>query len=409
VRPNLIVSLSLALFACDDTQFSNGHKGGGGDGGGADGGSTLPDQAWCAVQQIIQSDCLACHGAAYPSGGLDLETDPHAALVGAPSPTYAGQTLVVAGDTDSSFLLAKVSGTQAADQGGAMPPPSGLSADRVEAIATWIAEGASDECTDPDTGTTGSYHPDGFEDPAVHGLEAKLHEQTCTDCHGADLSGGAGLSCDSCHPAGWRTDCTFCHGGVDNSTGAPPESILDETTDTAFGAHTRHVEENTHAAFECSQCHTTPTDVLSAGHLFDSTPGQAELTFGAGLSPVASWTSAALSCSNLYCHGNGQGNNGSVTVADAPLSCDSCHPDQTSGRDAWDRMSGAHEDHLREGLTCQECHNDTTTNGTSIATPALHVNGSPDIAFSGYGVSRTSAGLCTGTCHGEGHTNESWD
>lgn len=408
--PRTLILLSvLSLAGCDDTIFSNGHKGGGGDGG-ADGGSTLSDESWCAVLQIIQADCLACHAATYPSGGLDLQTDPHAALVGVASPTYAGQTLVVAGDPDASFLVAKVSGTQTADQGGIMPPPDGLSSKRVEAIRAWISEGAPSTCDEPtDTGGTGSYHPEGYVDPSQHSMEAKLHEQTCTDCHGADLTGGAGLSCDTCHVPTWRTDCTFCHGGLDNSTGAPPESIRDEEVDTAFGAHTRHVEQNTHAAFDCTQCHVKPTSVTSSGHFLDSTPAEAEVTFTAGLSSAASWSSSAKSCSNLYCHGNGQGNNGSVTVADAPLSCDSCHPDQTSGRDAWDRMSGSHEDHLREGVTCQECHNDTTTNGTSIATPSLHVNGDPDIAFSGSGISRNSAGACTGTCHSVSHSYDTWD
>ena len=36
------------------------------------------------------------------------------------------------------------------------------------------------------------------------------------------------MSCDDCHDEGWRTDCVFCHGGVDDTTGAPPEDIRDE-------------------------------------------------------------------------------------------------------------------------------------------------------------------------------------
>lgn len=419
----LALGLSLLMLsACDDTIFSNGHKGGIGDGGSGDGGAdgggtdggTSADQGWCAVQRVFSSQCLACHSTAYPSGNLDLQADPYTAIVGVPSSLYAGQVLVVAGDPSASFLLSKVSNTQTADQGGAMPPSAGLDKDKVALIRTWIAKGASSECDGPtdtggDTGTPARYHPKGFADQFQHGLEAKLHEQTCTDCHGADLTGGAGLSCDTCHPSGWRTDCTFCHGGTENATGAPPQSIRDDRfNDTAFGVHTRHVEENTHAAYDCTQCHQKPTDVLSAGHMFDSTAGQAEVTFSAGLSSAGSWSASAFSCSNLYCHGNGQGNNGRVAVADAPLSCSSCHADSSSGRDGWDLMSGAHDDHLREGISCADCHNGTTTDGRTIATPSQHVNGTKDIAFSTSAMSR-SGSTCTGTCHGEYHGSRRWD
>ena len=74
-------------------------------------------------------------------------------------------------------------------------------------------------------------------------------------------------------------------------------------------------------------------------------------------------------------------------------------------------MSGAHEDHLREGITCQDCHSDTTTNGTTVATPAKHVNGVADFVPP-YGASLTrnsGTGTCTGTCHTETHSAERWD
>lgn len=260
--------------------------------------------------------------------------------------------------------------------------------------------------TGGDSGGEG-YHPAGFMNPAVHGLEAKLHVQTCTDCHGADLTGsGAALSCDTCHAEGWRTDCTFCHGGAENSTGAPPEDIddNDDPATVSFPPHTRHVETNTHTAFDCTSCHDKPTNVLTPGHLFDSTPAVAEVALDGGLSAAGSYS--AGSCSNLYCHGDGRGDNGVVQVSDAPLACDSCHPGVTSGRSAWERMSGEHEDHLREGLRCDDCHGGTTADSTSILTPALHVNGTADFEAPA-GLSRTG-GTCTGTCHGELHEGEDW-
>jgi len=42
-----------------------------------------------------------------------------------------------------------------------------------------------------DASSGGRYHPSDFADPTVHPLEAKLHVQTCTDCHGETLDGGS--------------------------------------------------------------------------------------------------------------------------------------------------------------------------------------------------------------------------
>ena len=39
----------------------------------------------------------------------------------------------------------------------------------------------------------------------------------CLTCHEDDRNN----QCNQCH-TGWATRCTFCHGGRDNATGAPP-------------------------------------------------------------------------------------------------------------------------------------------------------------------------------------------
>lgn len=372
--------------------------------------SDPPATGYCALTELIASQCVFCHNpGAGPAGGLDLETDPIAAMVGVPSSLYAGRTLVVAGDASASFLMTKLRGEQTAAEGDPMPPQGANDTSVTDKIAAWIDAGALKDC---EGGGVTDYHPAGYDKPKVHGREAKLHEQTCTDCHGADLTGSSvAPSCDTCHDEGWRADCTFCHGGLDNTTGAPPEDIDDqsEASTLSFQAHSRHVETNTHAAFDCTSCHVKPDELLSVGHLFDETPAIAEVSFLDGLSSKGKYAGNG-SCSTLYCHGNGQGDNGSVTHTAAPLACDDCHPGPTSGRDAWGTMSGAHEDHLREGIGCQSCHNDTTTTGTSIATPAKHVNGVKDFApSSDTTLTRSSSGTCTGTCHGQPHSYERWE
>jgi predicted CxxxxCH...CXXCH cytochrome family protein len=435
--------LLLALAGCDDTIFGepvggaadsgvdgsddggsddggsdDGGSDTGGDGGSDDGGSDTggggddtgaAEEGWCAVQSLFNGYCLSCHSASLALGGLDLETDPYTALVDQPSASYTGRTLVVPGDADTSFLMLKLLGEQG-DDGSYMPTTGLLDAALVAPVQQWIDDGASDACSGGiDTGPVEGYHPAGWDEPEQHGMAAKYQEDTCLDCHGADLSGGdVGVSCDTCHDAGWRTDCTFCHGGDDNTTGAPPRDISGETAASAlsFSPHTAHVTTNIHTAYDCWQCHQKPTDVLSPGHFLvdDGTPGVAEVDFSAGLSDAATYLGAA-SCSNLYCHGDGRRDNGTAAAGDDFSDCSDCHPDSTSSESRHESMSGEHADHLEEGLRCSDCHGLTVSNGQVLTGVDNHVNGS--VLFDG---SVTMSGVtCNGSCHGEYHDDRDWD
>lgn len=369
-----------------------------------------PEEGWCAVLEMIAVSCLSCHSpGAGTLGGLDLETDPYTALLEGDS-AYPGRSLVVPGDPERSFLIIKLRGEQTSEEGSQMPPTGPIPGDQLVAVEEWVAQGATDACGGIDTGLSpDSHHPEGFAEAEAHGLAAKLQQEECVDCHGEDLMGGkVGVSCDSCHPDGWRTDCLFCHGGVETDEGAPPLDI-DGTADpaaTSFPPHTDHVTTDIHAAYDCTMCHDKPTDVLSLGHLFleDATPAQAEVDFSGGLSTVGSY--AAGSCSNLYCHGDGQGDDGSVTVATGSDACDACHPSVSSSDDAWDRMSGEHDKHLEEGISCESCHRSVVSDGSTILDPSQHVNGSvqvdPESGMSWNGLA------CAGSCHGELHDEHSW-
>ena len=374
------------------------------------------DQGWCAVQSSINRSCMSCHSASLASGGLDLETDAYSALVGATSAGFPGTTLVVAGDPGGSLTWRKLSGTQGVDEGDVMPTTGSLTTGALDDWHSWIADGASESCDGGTTGTgTGRYHPQDFANADQHGLAAKLQEDTCISCHGADLTGGdVGIGCDSCHEPysdDWRTDCLFCHGGGDNETGAPPEDI-DGTTDTSsltFQAHTQHVERGEHAAYDCVQCHQTPTDILSSGHLFvgDDSPAVSEVTFAGGLSSKGTYKDNG-SCANLYCHGYNGGNNGSVTDDAGPRGCGDCHAGPDDGRSEWDAtLSGEHSKHLREGENCDDCHNLTVSASQKINHPDNHVTGEVELDLGS--VTQSSSGSCSGNCHGEGHNNEKWD
>lgn len=267
-----------------------------------------------------------------------------------------------------------------------------------------LACGTSSKDDTGPTGTSAAYHPAGFAAAEVHGLEAKMQTQVCTSCHGEDLTGGtAGVSCDACHASGWKSDCTFCHGGTENSTGAPPEDIDDSTTDISFPEHGAHVTETIHSAFDCVQCHTKPTDAMSSGHLFvgDTTAGAAEMNFLDGLSPAGTYSTSA-GCDNLYCHGNGQEGNTGDAHSGETSSCTMCHADARSGRS----LSGEHGEHVGR-FDCDECHGTTVTGSDTISTPANHVNGVRDLDLPA-GIEYNN-GRCDGDCHGEDHRGRNWD
>ncbi len=270
---------------------------------------------------------------------------------------------------------------------------------------------ANDEPEETGTPST-RYHPDDFLDPAVHSPEAKLQVQECVNCHGADLTGGTGTSCDTCHPVDWRTDCTFCHGGEETADGAPPSYIHDDGTNN-FPVHTNHVSSGDIVdAFACTDCHVQPTDVLSEGHLFlgDDTPGAAEVAFSAGLSKAGTWDGAGT-CSNLYCHGNGQGDNGTASAGTFEATCDGCHPHEASGTDGWKTMSGQHDRHLSlgTGFECGDCHKAVVEAWEPIKDTTLHVNGTVELELVGSMSWSSSERTCTGECHEEHHEARRWE
>ncbi len=380
----MLVSL-LLLLACDDTIFQPE----------VNATATTPDTAdWCAVERVLTNQCATCHSAAGASGGLDLETDPYAAIVDVAA--TSGGTLVLPGNADDSVLYQRMAGTS----GGIMPPGGALDAAIVDTVGTWIDDGATTDCVDTSTTWTGTgdYHPDGWADPTVHGMALKFQTETdCRACHGNDLLGGSGPACESCHGAGWESNCLWCHGGEETATGAPPEGIDDRTgpqLDT-FVPHTTHLESDI-AVIACERCHDVPTDALTPGHVFDDdTPGLAEVVILGG-----TWSSPT--CTN-YCHGNGQ-TNGSVVHTDNPRTCSSCHADRSTPA-RWGSMSGDHEKHLDEGFQCDECHGPTVSGSTTVIDSSLHVNGVPDLDLGPITFDGTT---CSGSCHGETHNGRRW-
>ena len=371
------------------------------------------DGSLCYARNVFEVNCVTgCHSAVVPAGNLDLETDPYSATVGRLS-SIEGVQLVVPGQPENSLLYRMMTGEVSPEEGGVMPPAGVLPEFLIDPVRVWIEQGAPNDCN-PDvvveqTTTTATddapYHPPGWTAPTAHGLAANLQtDGDCRVCHGANLDGGvANVSCDSCHSAGWRSDCTFCHGGGDNQTGAPPQDIDNETINISFLGHSAHVDGDDHKAYECVQCHRQPTDLMTPGHVFgDVTPGYGEMYYVFGLSPVATYQ--AGTCSNTYCHGDGYNALGTAYSADGPRACYDCHADANQGD--LDDMSGRHELHVSSGLPCADCHGNVVDANQVVINPEQHVDGDTDYDLGG--VVYDAAGTCTGVCHNYNHNARPW-
>lgn len=96
-------------------------------------------------ERVLSTGCVfaECHAAKLPQAGLDLETDPYAALVNVLSPS-SKQKYVTPGKTSESYLYEKIAQDRPA-AGTRMPPTSPLSAERIELVRSWIAAGAMDD------------------------------------------------------------------------------------------------------------------------------------------------------------------------------------------------------------------------------------------------------------------------
>jgi hypothetical protein len=368
-------------------------------------GTTATSVGFCGVRGVFRAECVRCHDAEGRQGGLDLASDPYAALVGVTSATY-DEVLVTPGDPAASLLLRKMEGLQAVAEGGVMPPGGRLDP-AVEVVRAWITDGATASCDEPTTTTPTSttHHPAGYADPGIHGIATKFQQDPdCRACHGADLSGGdSGVSCDSCHRTGWRADCTYCHGGTSSTSGAPPEDLDDnaDRSTTTFPPHDVHEAGERSPAYRCEQCHPTTTGLFDGGHVFDDpTPGEAEVELPNGV-----WE--GRTCSDTWCHGNGRAPGGAVSSGAGARTCGSCHAGGLGTEVPFTSMSGAHVQHLTALVACDQCH-PTVSGSDTITAPGLHVQGVVDLAFPPLLVRDEAAGSCTGSCHGHVHLAAPW-
>lgn len=231
-------------------------------------------------------------------------------------------------------------------------------------------------------------------------VNPNLHINGSPDTLTADTS-----KCNVCHGDG-PISCTSCHGGLDNSTGAPPFGLEDETltSQLAVGAHTTHIEGGSLAdPFECSDCHIVPVTLTANGHL--GADNIAELNWSSLAGNSSTWNRTTAECSNIYCHGNfsgGYSSNSPIWTGTGQANCGSCHDIGANPED----LSGKHKKHfVDENIACRNCHSLTQGQNIAIVGPQYHIDGEKTVSFSFIG--NFNNGTCSGLpngCHG----SENW-
>jgi len=142
------------------------------------------------------------------------------------------------------------------------------------------------------------------------------------------------------------------------------------------------------------------------------TPGDVAFltTYNAKTGASSFDNSAALSCSNVSCHGGVSTPSWQTGALNVTTQCTNCHALGTAQYNSYN--SGKHDFHVNDqGLSCTNCHNTTTlavNHFTALGTTAMEGPASATIGGTGTKITSYSAGSCTPQggvgCHG----NDSW-
>ncbi|NVN98377.1 MAG: CxxxxCH/CxxCH domain-containing protein [Geobacteraceae bacterium] len=237
-------------------------------------------------------------------------------------------------------------------------------------------------------------------------------------CHGNWANSGGGANPSWINGSAEAT-CGACHGA---SAATPPPT----------NAHARHAQtlSATTLGLSCDKCHGTHADnshvngsvkwdVSGLATTYATSPKYKGFNNVSGVTGQTNANAPSVtfgSCSNVYCHSNVQGANGTgaptsfaaVTWSSGSVACDSCH--WATGGAFKMISSGSHRAHVSRGYTynCNTCHN-----GAGSAT-ALHADGKVQVSMAsgtysqaGKNAGAAAFGSCaTVSCHAS--TTPTW-
>ncbi len=262
-------------------------------------------------------------------------------------------------------------------------------------------------------GSGGITHLVPYNDDSHYSVTSTTFPGSCSACHDVSTpSAKAGPVCQTCHVAASplaAANCASCHSSPPDG-GAPAGAAYANIA----GAHAAHIAlTSTGTPISCDTCHNG----LGSGSLNHYnraksrvSPGDAAFltTYNAKTGASSFDNSAALSCSNVSCHGGQATPNWQTGALNVNTQCTNCHASGTTQYNGY--SSGEHSTHVDgEGFLCTVCHNTTTlavNHFTTLGTTAMEGPASATIGGTGTNVTSYSAPSCTPSlpasqgCHG---------
>lgn len=250
---------------------------------------------------------------------------------------------------------------------------------------------------------------------AIHDL-GDTRKEDCIVCHK--------------HSTGFAAaDCASCHGQppVSSYVGGPKgKASQNYPLDETFTPHVTHADAG-YYKYDCKNCHYEGTKAgyhntgSSFTDVFIDTTGSVGDQAGLTKNVPADYNNTSKTCSNVYCHSNGNPRGGTIAwkSAETPswengknailgqaAECTTCHESGAT------LVSNAHFKHATtNNISCFVCHAATVTPAGSIADRTKHANGSKDVVFvtrpanfqSVFTASfNTGDATCTASCHTNG-------
>ena len=267
-------------------------------------------------------------------------------------------------------------------------------------------------------GPGGAPHAVPFNDPTHSGETAATFPANCGACH--DVSAPtvkSGPACQTCHVAAsplTSLNCTSCHASPPDG-GAPAGAAYPNIA----GAHAAHLALNSAGtAISCDTCHNglgtgtlnhyNRANARTGANALRVAPGDAAFpaTYNAQSGASSFDNSAALSCSNVSCHGGQATPNWRTGTLDVNTQCTNCH---AIGAAQFNGPTSSNHNRTQHRVSCTVCHNPTAlavNHFTNLGTTALE--GPASATIGGVGTAITTYVPATRSCTPSCHGNETW-
>ncbi len=264
------------------------------------------------------------------------------------------------------------------------------------------------------SGGGGAPHAVPFNDPTHYGVTTATFPANCSACHDVSApSTKTGPVCQTCHVAAsplTSLNCTSCHAGPPNS-GAPAGAAYPNIA----GAHATHIALNSAGTpIACDTCHNG----LGAGTLNHYNRAKSRVppgdvlflaTYNAQSGSSSFDNGAALSCSNVSCHGGQATPNWRTGAIDVNTQCTSCHTSVTTTQ--FNGPTSANHNRGQHQVACTVCHNTTAlavNHFTNLGTTALEGPASATIGGVGTGITTYVPATRSCTPNPACHGNQTW-